>query len=107
MVHVKLHKEIFSSMHTEVAGKTGTAEEDKTRSNHALFVSYAPYEKPEISVTVVIPHGYSSSNAMEVAKDVYKYYFSEEEAKADEKDRKNKKQEQTQAVVPAYTSNTD
>lgn len=107
VVHGKLHKEIFSSMHTEVAGKTGTAEEDKTRSNHALFVSYAPYEKPEISVTVVIPHGYSSSNAMEVAKDVYKYYFSEAEAKADEKDKKNKKQEQTQAVVPAYTSNTD
>lgn len=69
---------IFKDFPYKVAGKTGTAQESKSRGNHALFVSFAPYEKPEISVAVVIPNGYSSSNAVELAKDVYGYYFEVE-----------------------------
>ena len=38
-------------------------------------VSFAPYENPEISVTVVIPNGFTSSNAAELASNVYKYYY--------------------------------
>ncbi len=109
VVHGKSHKEIFESLHTEVAGKTGTAEEDSTRAAHSLFVSYGPYNKPEISVTVVIPYGYSSSNAMEVAKKVYEYYFSaEEKAAAEDEDgeentSKNEDEDEG-AVVPANTN---
>lgn len=66
---------VFSGFEINVAGKTGTAQEDKSRANHALFVSYAPYESPEISVTTVIPYGYSSSNAASVTRDVYAYYY--------------------------------
>lgn len=62
-----------------VAGKTGTAQISKDHANHALFVSYGPYENPEISVTVVIPNGYSSGNAAELARDVYSYYFEMED----------------------------
>ncbi|MDO4961961.1 MAG: penicillin-binding transpeptidase domain-containing protein [Eubacteriales bacterium] len=60
-----------------VAGKTGTAEEVKTRGNHGLFVSYAPYENPEIAVSVVIPFSYSSGNAARLARRVYDYYYGE------------------------------
>ncbi|BCJ95037.1 hypothetical protein acsn021_26060 [Anaerocolumna cellulosilytica] len=67
---------VFKDFPYEVAGKTGTAQESKSRGNHALFVSYAPYKNPEISVTVVIPNGYSSSNAAELARNVYGYYFN-------------------------------
>lgn len=59
----------------KIAGKTGTAQENKKRANHALFISYGPYEDPEIAVTTVIPFGYTSSYAAETARDVYKYYF--------------------------------
>ncbi|MFV0342014.1 MAG: peptidoglycan D,D-transpeptidase FtsI family protein [Anaerocolumna sp.] len=69
---------IFKDFPYTVAGKTGTAQESKSRGNHALFVSYAPYDKPEIAVTVVIPNGYASSNAVELSKDVYGYYFDVE-----------------------------
>ena len=58
-----------------VAGKTGTAQESQKRGNHAFFISFAPYENPEISVTVSIPNGYSSSNAAMVAKHVYRYFY--------------------------------
>ena len=67
---------VFANFDTvEIAGKTGTAEEIKTRGNHAVFVSYAPYDAPEIAVTVMIPFGYSSGNAASLASRVYNYYY--------------------------------
>ena len=59
----------------EISGKTGTAQESRTRGNHAFFISYGPYTNPEICVTVNIPYGYSSSNAAMVAKNVYRFYY--------------------------------
>lgn len=72
---------MFKKMKVKVAGKTGTAQQNKIHANHAYFVSYAPYDDPEISVTCVIPNGYTSSNAAQTARDVYKYYFSEDKKK--------------------------
>lgn len=54
---------MFKNLKTTVAGKTGTAQQSKFHANHAYFISYAPYKKPKISVTCVIPNGYASSNA--------------------------------------------
>lgn len=68
-------KSLFQNLPVSVAGKTGTAQINDNEPNHAVFVSFAPYEKPEISVTVVIPNGFTSSNAAELASNVYKYYY--------------------------------
>ena len=68
-------KNYYNELSVNVAGKTGTAQEGKNRTNHALFLSYAPYEDPEISVTVRIAYGYSSDFAAQTARDVYKYYY--------------------------------
>ncbi len=57
------------------AGKTGTAEQSVNHPNHALFIGYAPYENPEIAVSVRIAYGYTSANAASIAADVYKYHF--------------------------------
>lgn len=65
----------YGDVGVHVAGKTGTAEQSDRHPNHALFVSYAPYENPEISVTVRITNGYSSSYAAQTAKDFYVYYY--------------------------------
>ena len=62
-----------------VAGKTGTAQTSKSRTNHALFLGYAPYEDPQISVAVRIAYGYTSANAASLASDVFKYYFKLED----------------------------
>ena len=69
---------LINQIDVEVAGKTGTAEENLARPAHALFVSYAPFNRPEISVTSVIPYGYSSGNAEELAGFIYAYYFDPE-----------------------------
>lgn len=57
------------------AGKTGTAEQSVNHPNHALFIGYAPFDNPEISIAVRIANGYTSANAASIAADVYKYYF--------------------------------
>ncbi len=68
---------IFRDLEVDIAGKTGTAEEVKNGHtiNHAFFVSFAPYQNPEIAVTVNIPYGYSSSNAATAAKNIYRFYY--------------------------------
>ena len=68
-------KAYYADLGVAVAGKTGTAQEDRTRANHALFISYAPYEDPEISVTVRVANGYTSDYSAQIARDVYEYYY--------------------------------
>ncbi len=68
-------KSYYNDLSINVAGKTGTAEENKNRANHALFVCYAPYENPEIAVVTRIAYGYTSNYAARTTKDVIQYYF--------------------------------
>ncbi len=68
-------KSYYNDLGVNVAGKTGTAEENKNRANHALFVCYAPYENPEIAVVTRIAYGYTSNYAARTTKDVIQYYF--------------------------------
>ncbi len=68
-------KRYYADLDVNVAGKTGTAQENRNRPNHALFISYAPYEDPEISVTVRVACGYTSDYSAQIARDVYAYYF--------------------------------
>lgn len=70
----------FKKFAITVAGKTGTAQQDLRRSNHALFVGFAPYENPEISIATRIAFGYTSGNAAHYARNVLSYYFEVEDA---------------------------
>ena len=74
-------KSLFANVPVTVAGKTGTAQITNNEPNHALFVSFAPYENPEISVTVVIPNAFSSSNAAELGSKIYQYYYDKNSRK--------------------------
>lgn len=68
---------VFHSVVTPVAGKTGTAQEDKTRPTHALFVGYAPFDQPNFAIATRIAFGYTSGNAAELSAQITKYYFKE------------------------------
>ena len=70
----------FDGFPIEAAGMTGTAQEDLKRPNHALFVGYAPYDNPELSIATRIANGYTSHNAAEVSKKILAYYFKVEDA---------------------------
>ena len=65
----------FSGFELSVAGKTGTAQQGGNRPDHALFVGYAPYDDPKISIATRIASGYTSHNAAKVSKNILAYYF--------------------------------
>ncbi len=75
MRQVVQDKAYYSNLGVAVAGKTGTAQESTNRPNHSLFVCYAPYEKPEISIATRIAYGYTSSYAAQITKEALSYYF--------------------------------
>lgn len=66
---------VLANFPINMAGKSGTAQQITTRPNHALFVAYAPYESPEISVATRIAFGYASSNAAAVTRNILSVYF--------------------------------
>lgn len=66
----------FKNFPIVVAGKTGTAQQVTTRPNHALFVGYAPYDDPQISIATRIAYGYSSDNTVELSSKILEYYFN-------------------------------
>jgi len=66
----------LQSFPVAVAGKTGTAQFQKNKREHAWFTSYAPYDNPEIVVTVLIEEaGEGSSFALPVAREILQAYF--------------------------------
>lgn len=92
-------KGYFGDLPVSVAGKTGTAQAfyDGPKKESAMagvwnttFVGYAPAEKPEISIAVVVPWGYRDNGSsdpkinMKISAQIFKAYFDlkEERAKA-------------------------
>jgi len=68
---------VFAGAAYQAAAKTGTAEVgDAQKNKHALFVAYAPYENPEIAVSVIIEYGGMGSGvAGPVARNILDAYF--------------------------------
>ncbi len=66
---------IFGEFPILVAGKTGTAQQNKKRPSHAIFTAFAPYDEPEIAVVVVIPFGYTAQNSGVVVREVINSYY--------------------------------
>ncbi len=67
--------EVFSNYGIQVGGKTGTAQVGDG-SNNAVFIAYAPFDDPQIAVSVVLEHGVRGTNAAQVAKDIFDEYFN-------------------------------
>jgi len=61
--------------HFEIAGKTGTAQANSTEEPHAWFTSFAPFNDPEITLTILIENGETSNNTVAVAREFYHWYI--------------------------------
>lgn len=64
----------FANYGIAVAGKTGTAQVPP-HSDNVVFVGFAPYDKPEIAVAVVLEYGAYSKYSTAVARDLFDAYF--------------------------------
>ncbi len=66
----------LNSLPVAVAGKTGTAQWSSNHNNQAWFTGYAPYDNPELAITVLVEEGgEGSSVAVPIAKEILQYYF--------------------------------
>jgi len=66
---------VFLNYPIEVGGKTGSAQTRSGRSAHGVFVSFAPYDEPEIAVCVVGEHAGSGGSVAPVCVAIYNEYF--------------------------------
>ena len=58
-----------------LAGKTGTAENPRG-ADHALFIAYAPRDKPEVAVAVIVENaGFGATTAGPIASLMIEQYF--------------------------------
>ena len=60
-----------------VAGKTGTAQWSTTKGPHAWFIGFAPYDKPQVAIMVLVQEGVEGSTiSAPIARDILSWYFS-------------------------------
>lgn len=77
-------KYYFEDCIVDVAGKTGTSQLQRTTKsgatmdcNNGFFISFAPYDDPEIAIAIVAENALSGSKTSQAAVPVYNYYFGQ------------------------------
>lgn len=65
---------VFGNYPVKVGGKTGTAQV-QGKVDHSIFVAFAPFDNPEIAVSVILEHANSTVTVTSVAKSVLDGYF--------------------------------
>lgn len=65
------------------AGKTGTAQWSSKKAPHAWFTGFAPYDNPQIAITVLVEEGREGSTvAVPIAREIMQWYFGGRDDKA-------------------------
>jgi len=68
----------------KVGGKTGTSQVTN-KADHSVFVAFAPFDKPEIAISVVLEHGNSGYSAGTIVRDMLDaYFFTGDDLKGEE-----------------------
>lgn len=68
----------LSFLPVEMAGKTGTAQWSSQHDYHAWFTGFAPYEDPELVITVLIEEGGGGDVvAVPVVREFMEWYYSQ------------------------------
>lgn len=72
----------FRGFNVEVGGKTGSAQAgDHT---NGWFVGFAPFDKPEIAIVVLVENGAHGGFTAETARDIFAEYFGMNSEKKEE-----------------------
>ena len=71
----------FKDVTVPVGAKTGSAQVSPNEESNALFVCFAPYDKPEIAIAIAVERGGGGSDIGIIAADIVNYYFSAKETR--------------------------
>ena len=72
----------FANYPIKVGGKTGTSQV-ADGDDHSVFIAFAPFDKPEVAVAIVLEHGASSRTCSTVAREMFDAYFFSKEVTID------------------------
>lgn len=65
----------LNSVSIPIAGKTGTAQWNTNKENHAWFTSFAPFDDPEIAVAILVEEGEGGSiSAVPIGDAFYRWW---------------------------------
>lgn len=68
--------QMLKSLPVSAGGKTGTAQWSNNNATHAWFTAFAPYDQPEIEVTVLVEEGGEGSTvSMPIASNFLNWWF--------------------------------
>jgi penicillin-binding protein 2 len=73
----------LKSLPMQTAGKTGTAQWNQSKDPHAWFTSFAPFQNPQIVVTILIEEGggNNSNPALLATEKFYSWWWQEKASK--------------------------
>ena len=71
----------FQDLPVQVGAKTGSAQVNAETESNAVFVCFAPYDDPQIAISLGVEKGGSGSTLASIAADILRYYFSAEESR--------------------------
>ncbi len=66
----------FQNLDVKVGAKTGTAQIHRDSEANAIMVAFAPYDDPEIAISIVVERGGSGSAVAGIAAEILEYYFA-------------------------------
>ena len=69
----------FKDCVVDAGAKTGTAQVSSKTKNNGVFICFAPYDDPEIAVSIVIEKGGSGAALASTAVEILNAYFSADE----------------------------
>jgi len=67
----------FRNSAVKVAAKTGSAQVTGNEASNAVFVCFAPYDNPQVALSIVVEKGGSGSELGRIAAEILAYYFTE------------------------------
>lgn len=71
---------VFGKYSIKVGGKTGTSQVSG-KTEHSVFIAFAPFDNPEIAISVILEHANSTPAVTSVAKAMLDaYFFASEES---------------------------
>ena len=74
---------VFADYSIKIGGKTGTSQTNKG-ADHSTYIVFAPYDNPQVAISVILEHGDSGYSAGSIVKSLLDaYFFSEGNNKED------------------------
>ena len=61
----------------KIAAKSGTAQENANMPDHATLIAYTPSDNPEVSMSIVVQNGYTSTYSIKIGSEVARFYYGE------------------------------